>query len=189
MAEAKLTVDISDQVIAYIRDDVEPKIRALVAELQTAARAQLAEARRERDLAIAHDTQPYPTADAYERACAALHKHRERADAAEAQLDQAEARGWAAAVEALRDDQRYERWWTARGDYPPGGRYWETAPRNHLADYLEAVGPLPPVSDQTREHPGTGQPMQAVECPVDGSEHQLDGDLSDVLRTRIEGGA
>jgi hypothetical protein len=28
----------------------------------------------ERDLAIAHDRQPYPTADAYERVCAALHK-------------------------------------------------------------------------------------------------------------------
>lgn len=48
--------------------------------------AEIAEARRERDLAIAHDSQPYPTADAYEAACAALQQHRERADRAEAAL-------------------------------------------------------------------------------------------------------
>jgi hypothetical protein len=36
--------------------------------------------RRERDQAIAHDRQPYPTAHAYERACAALHRHRDRAE-------------------------------------------------------------------------------------------------------------
>jgi hypothetical protein len=29
---------------------------------------------RERDLALAHDTQPYPTAEAYELVCAALHQ-------------------------------------------------------------------------------------------------------------------
>jgi hypothetical protein len=32
-------------------------------------RARLAEVERERDLAVAHDTQPYPTAWAYEQAC------------------------------------------------------------------------------------------------------------------------
>lgn len=32
----------------------------------------------ERDLAIAHDRQPYPTANAYEQACKALDKYRER---------------------------------------------------------------------------------------------------------------
>jgi hypothetical protein len=42
--------------------------------------------REQRDLAIAHDRQPYPTADAYEVACAALEKHRARADKAEAEL-------------------------------------------------------------------------------------------------------
>ncbi|MFD9192957.1 ParB N-terminal domain-containing protein [Streptomyces phaeochromogenes] len=36
-----------------------------------------AELRRERDLAIAHDRQPYPTAWAYEQACAALHRKTE----------------------------------------------------------------------------------------------------------------
>jgi len=46
---------------------------------------------RERDLAIAHDRQPYPTAEAYERACAALEKHRARADTAESDRDAARA--------------------------------------------------------------------------------------------------
>jgi hypothetical protein len=50
------------------------------------ADAEQAELRRERDLAIAHDRQPYPTAWAYEQACKALRKHQERADAAEAAL-------------------------------------------------------------------------------------------------------
>jgi uncharacterized coiled-coil DUF342 family protein len=49
--------------------------------------AQYEAMRVERDLAVAHDRQPYPTADAYEAACAALHKHRARADAAEAGRD------------------------------------------------------------------------------------------------------
>ncbi len=35
------------------------------------------ELERERDLAIAHDTQPYPTASAYEAVCAALEKHKQ----------------------------------------------------------------------------------------------------------------
>ncbi|MEV0220836.1 hypothetical protein [Streptomyces sp. NPDC050704] len=38
------------------------------------ADAEQAAIRRERDLAIAHDRQPYPTAWAYEQACAALHR-------------------------------------------------------------------------------------------------------------------
>lgn len=46
----------------------------------------LEQLRRERDLAIAHDRQPYPTAWAYEQACKAREVHRERADAAEARI-------------------------------------------------------------------------------------------------------
>lgn len=34
------------------------------------------QAERDRDLAVAHDRQPYPTADAYEKVCAALEKHK-----------------------------------------------------------------------------------------------------------------
>ncbi len=43
---------------------------------------------RERDEAIAHDRQPYPTVEAYEKACAALHKHEACADAAEEVAEQ-----------------------------------------------------------------------------------------------------
>lgn len=46
-------------------------------------RRQLAQAQRERDLAIAHDRQPYPTAEAYELVCRSLR-------AKEAQLAQAQ---------------------------------------------------------------------------------------------------
>lgn len=42
--------------------------------------------KRERDEAVAHDRQPYPTAWAYEQSCKALEEHRDRADKAEAEL-------------------------------------------------------------------------------------------------------
>lgn len=45
---------------------------------------QLAKLTLQRDLAAGHDQQPYPTAWAYEQACKAARKHRDRADAAEA---------------------------------------------------------------------------------------------------------
>lgn len=48
-------------------------------------RAELQQARRERDLAIAHDRQPYPTAEAYEAVCAARTKWQDRAEKAEAE--------------------------------------------------------------------------------------------------------
>ena len=63
------------------------KAEARVAELE----ARLVEVEQERDLAIAHDRQPYPTAWAYEQACAALEKHRKRADTAEARIAELEA--------------------------------------------------------------------------------------------------
>ncbi|WP_460786204.1 hypothetical protein, partial [Microbacterium tumbae] len=46
----------------------------------TVADAEQAELRRERDLAIAHDRQPYPTAWAYEQACTALNRKTEAID-------------------------------------------------------------------------------------------------------------
>jgi hypothetical protein len=58
--------------------------------------AEVRELRRERDLAIAHDGQPYPTADAYERTAEALYQQRSRADHLEAEV----ARLKAAAVNA-----------------------------------------------------------------------------------------
>lgn len=45
--------------------------------------------REERDQAIAHDRQPYPTQWAYDQACAALEKHRERAEKVESALTSA----------------------------------------------------------------------------------------------------
>lgn len=44
----------------------------------------------ERDQAIAHDRQPYPTAEAYELACAARTKWQDRATQAEARLREIE---------------------------------------------------------------------------------------------------
>jgi uncharacterized protein (DUF2237 family) len=55
-----------------------------------AANARADAAERDRDLAIAHDTQPYPTADAYEKACAAAARWKERADAAEERVRELE---------------------------------------------------------------------------------------------------
>lgn len=49
-------------------------------------RKELAEAKKERDLAIAHDRQAYPTADAYERVCATLEKTKKQLAEARAAL-------------------------------------------------------------------------------------------------------
>ena len=58
-------------------------------------RACLEDVERERDLAIAHDRQPYPTAHAYESVCAAREKWQERAVRAERALaDCKEALEW-----------------------------------------------------------------------------------------------
>lgn len=53
--------------------------------------ARCAELERERDLAIAHDTQPYPTAEAYEKVCAARTKWHEETKALQARLDRVTA--------------------------------------------------------------------------------------------------
>ncbi|MCO6011443.1 hypothetical protein NE236_41490 [Actinoallomurus purpureus] len=78
--------------------DTDPlQLRDIVAEVLSRAeraeqeaerlRGELATAREERDLAIAHDRQPYPTAWAYEQACKALETQRQRAEQAEAERD------------------------------------------------------------------------------------------------------
>jgi len=61
----------------------EQLVRDLLDLLASQDRA-LEEAQRERDLAIAHDRQPYPTAWAYEQVCKARDKHQARAEQAEA---------------------------------------------------------------------------------------------------------
>jgi len=74
---------------------IAPKLAALVDESTIVDEA--ARVRRERDEAIAHDRQPYPTAWAYEQACKALEKHRAAAAAARAERD---------AIAATLDDLR-----------------------------------------------------------------------------------
>jgi hypothetical protein len=49
--------------------------------------------------------------------------------------------GYAEAVARLRDDDRYRNWWTAHPDQQFGTAYWAPDGRQHLADYLETVGP------------------------------------------------
>jgi hypothetical protein len=65
-------------------DDLTSNQLDTLYEQLAAADREMEQLRRDRDLAIAHDRQPYPTAWAYEQACKALHKHRDRADRAEA---------------------------------------------------------------------------------------------------------
>ncbi|MFL6110760.1 MAG: hypothetical protein ACJ786_05350 [Catenulispora sp.] len=49
--------------------------------------------------------------------------------------------GYAEAVARLRDDDRYRNWWTAHPEQQFGTAYWAPDGRQHLADYLETVGP------------------------------------------------
>ncbi|GAA2990363.1 hypothetical protein GCM10017559_07950 [Streptosporangium longisporum] len=70
--------DIDNPVARWMRDSAQ-YVTELLAEVD-----RLAE---ERDQAIAHDRQPYPTQWAYDHACEALEKHRQRADNAEAERD------------------------------------------------------------------------------------------------------
>ncbi len=61
---------------------IGPLAMAVIDEL----RERVAALKVERDLAIAHDRQPYPTATAYEKVCEARAKWQVRAETAEAQL-------------------------------------------------------------------------------------------------------
>lgn len=81
---------------AFIAAASPDVILALVAELVglrtevDQLRGENAQLTRERDLAIAHDTQPYPTAWAYEQACRVMHEAKAERDAAEARAARAE---------------------------------------------------------------------------------------------------
>jgi hypothetical protein len=66
--------------------------------------------------------------------------------------DAAYRAGYAEAVARLRDDDRYRNWWTAHPDRQFGTAYWAPDGRQHLADYLETVGPDDPdVTSAARE--------------------------------------
>jgi hypothetical protein len=92
--QAMLDSDALYSTAVTLKDEVEALERqlnelALAHSLEKEElEARLAEAERRRDLAIAHDTQPYPTAHAYERVCAALNKSREEKDAQSATISQ-----------------------------------------------------------------------------------------------------
>lgn len=73
-----------DDAVAHLADE-EALGLELAAEV-AALRSRLTEVERQRDEAIAHDRQPYPTADAFEAACHALRKYRDLADRATAAL-------------------------------------------------------------------------------------------------------
>jgi hypothetical protein len=60
--------------------------------------------------------------------------------------------GYAEAVARLRDDDRYRNWWTAHPEQQFGTAYWAPDGRQHLAAYLETVGPDgPDVTSAARE--------------------------------------
>jgi len=70
-------------------------------------------------------------------------------------------RGFAVAVEALRDDARYEQWWSALPQDHPDYGYWSQHPRRQFADYLEVVGPWEPAE---QPEPATLDPNERCAC-------------------------
>jgi hypothetical protein len=106
MADTNAHIDRRDRYDAAIReaegwvlDDGQHMLDAVLA----VADAEQAELRRERDLAIAHDRQPYPTAWAYEEACTALNRHRDLAEVRRLALSAALRLGTGAPWETIRD--------------------------------------------------------------------------------------
>ena len=79
-----LALENEDPAHALLSDAAE-EIRRLSFELNRVEH--------ELDLAVAHDRQPYPSAESYERACAELEQQRQRADRAEARLRESESLG------------------------------------------------------------------------------------------------
>jgi hypothetical protein len=73
-------------------------------------------------------------------------------------------RGFAVAVETLRDDARYDRWWSALPQDHPDYGYWSQHPRRQFADYLETVGPWEPT-------PATPDPRTRPD-PADVHAHE-----------------
>lgn len=102
----ELAVGRADYDPDTIRDIDNPVARWMrySAQYVTELLAEVERLTEERDQAIAHDRQPYPTQWAYDQACEALEKHRQRADKAEAERDRLRAALEAATVaESLRD--------------------------------------------------------------------------------------
>ncbi len=67
----------AEEAEAHATDDYR-RAKRWIELIRTDTDAVIAELTRERDLAIAHDRQPYPTAEAYEKVCADLASARKR---------------------------------------------------------------------------------------------------------------
>lgn len=80
---------LRDRYAAAIRENAWPglTVRNAVEAVLRVRDDELAALRAERDLAVAHDRQPYPTAWAYDQACKALREQRERAGNAEQRVE------------------------------------------------------------------------------------------------------
>jgi hypothetical protein len=149
--------------------------------------AEITRLQQERDLAIAHDRQPYPTAQAYELACKQRDAATREAEAlkTEAVAWRDTAIGWENQAEALRDDPQWDAtdaahpaWWRGHDHTTavfchqateildgkePGGvsqEPWETL-RRRLWALREEVGRL-------RARIGAPHPVNGLECPGDG---------------------
>lgn len=94
-ADADFCDDGTDDAASRLAADVpelladRERYRGMLAHIEAENAQLLADKKRlttERDLAVAHDTQPYPTAWAYEQACAAMHRREAERDEARAAL-------------------------------------------------------------------------------------------------------
>lgn len=74
-------------------------------------------------------------------AAARLAEDGDQQDATEppGRIEQAEQRGYQRAIETLRDDSRYQHWWTRLDEQDPAYGYWQRPARRHLANYLETL--------------------------------------------------
>lgn len=111
-------------------------------------------ATRERDEAVAHDSQPYPTAAAYEAACAARDKWQERAEGCADLLETAERERDEARIHADSEfaiaTSNYRRWMRAEAKLeealaklaasaPPADAATEAAIRKHRSTLLQGL--------------------------------------------------
>ena len=119
-----------------------PFYEAIAEAVIAVAETEQAGLRRERDLAIAHDRQPYPTAWAYEQACTALHAQRARAEAAEARLASVRADVLRDAVEIC--DEAGAVYTSQALNEHAAGAYALMERLQRKAEEAEEVAPVPP---------------------------------------------
>lgn len=98
-------------------------------------------------------------------------------DTARQERDQAGAAGFAEAVAMLRDDSRYQDWWTSLPKDHPAYGYWQNPARKHMADYLETIKlPLPGARPETSVEPCPAvSPLRSIQCSFPSGHGLLDG--------------